>query len=81
MLVIAATNDEVLNHRIFHLAESQHKLVNVVDDQPHCGFIFPSIIDRKSDPNRVPVVEKAPVLARLLREKLKRIATTFRQNR
>ena len=40
MLVIAATNDEVLNHRIFHLAESQHKLVNVVDDQPHCSFIF-----------------------------------------
>ena len=33
MLVIAATNDEVLNHRIFYLAESQHKLVNVVDDQ------------------------------------------------
>ena len=33
MLVIAATNDEILNHRIFYLAESQHKLVNVVDDQ------------------------------------------------
>ncbi|MDU4452329.1 MAG: uroporphyrinogen-III C-methyltransferase [Haemophilus parainfluenzae] len=70
MLVIAATNDEVLNHRIFHLAESQHKLVNVVDDQPHCSFIFPSIIDRNPIQIAISSGGKAPVLARLLREKL-----------
>ena len=70
MLVIAATNDEILNHRIFHLAESQHKLVNVVDDQPHCSFIFPSIIDRNSIQIAISSGGKAPVLARLLREKL-----------
>ena len=70
MLVITATNDEVLNHRIFHLAESQHKLVNVVDDQPHCSFIFPSIIDRNPIQIAISSGGKAPVLARLLREKL-----------
>ena len=70
MLVIAATNDEALNHRIFHLAESQHKLVNVVDDQPHCSFIFPSIIDRNPIQIAISSGGKAPVLARLLREKL-----------
>lgn len=68
--VIAATNDEALNHRIFHLAESQHKLVNVVDDQPHCSFIFPSIIDRSPIQIAISSAGKAPVLARLLREKL-----------
>lgn len=68
--VIAATNDETLNHRIFHLAESQHKLVNVVDDQPHCSFIFPSIIDRSPIQIAISSAGKAPVLARLLREKL-----------
>lgn len=70
MLVIAATNDEILNHRIFHLAESQHKLVNVVDDQPHCSFIFPSIIDRNPIQIAISSGGKAPVFARLLREKL-----------
>lgn len=68
--VIAATSDEALNHRIFHLAESQHKLVNVVDDQPHCSFIFPSIIDRSPIQIAISSAGKAPVLARLLREKL-----------
>ncbi|MBN6065888.1 uroporphyrinogen-III C-methyltransferase [Aggregatibacter actinomycetemcomitans] len=69
-LVIAATNDEQLNQRVFHLAESQHKLVNVVDDQPHCSFIFPSIIDRGALQIAISSAGKAPVLARLLREKL-----------
>ena len=68
--VIAATNDEALNHRIFHLAESQHKLANVVDDQPYCSFIFPSIIDRSPIQIAISSAGKAPVLARLLREKL-----------
>lgn len=69
-LVIAATNDEQLNQRVFRLAESQHKLVNVVDDQPHCSFIFPSIIDRGSLQVAISSAGRAPVLARLLREKL-----------
>ncbi|WP_109077213.1 siroheme synthase CysG [Aggregatibacter kilianii] len=69
-LVIAATNDEQLNQRVFRIAESQHKLVNVVDDQPHCSFIFPSIIDRGALQIAISSAGRAPVLARLLREKL-----------
>ncbi|PVX32727.1 uroporphyrinogen-III C-methyltransferase [Pasteurella langaaensis DSM 22999] len=68
--VIAATDDEQLNHRVFLVAESQHKLVNVVDDQPHCSFIFPSIIDRSPIQVAISSGGSAPVLARLLREKL-----------
>lgn len=68
--VIAATNDEELNHRVFMVAEDQHKLVNVVDDQAHCSAIFPSIIDRSPLQIAISSGGVAPVLVRLLREKL-----------
>ncbi|PPZ30177.1 siroheme synthase, partial [Escherichia coli] len=45
-LVIAATDDAALNAAVFEAANQRHLLVNVVDDQPKCSFIFPSIIDR-----------------------------------
>ncbi|TDQ58971.1 uroporphyrinogen-III C-methyltransferase [Mesocricetibacter intestinalis] len=69
-LVIAATDDEQLNQRVFQAAERRHKLVNVVDDQAHCSFIFPSIIDRHPLQIAISSGGTAPVLARLLREKL-----------
>ncbi|MGC7559617.1 siroheme synthase CysG [Pasteurella sp. PK-2025] len=68
--VIAATDDEQLNQRVFVVAESQQKFVNVVDDQKHCSFIFPSIIDRNPIQVAISSGGTAPVLARLLREKL-----------
>ncbi|HFC3367452.1 TPA: NAD(P)-dependent oxidoreductase [Neisseria gonorrhoeae] len=69
-LIIAASSDQALNRRVFHLAESCQKPVNVVGDRDHCSFIFPSVIDR--DPVQIAVSSSgsAPVLARLLRERL-----------
>nr|WP_314267372.1 siroheme synthase CysG [uncultured Moellerella sp.] len=69
-LVIAATNNEQLNQRIFHDANAQQRWVNVVDDQARCSFIFPSIIDRSPIIVAISSAGKAPVLVRLLREKL-----------
>ncbi|PJG84184.1 siroheme synthase CysG [Caviibacterium pharyngocola] len=69
-LVIAATNDAQLNRRVFLVAEQQQKLINTVDDQAYCSFIFPSIIDRNPIQIAVSSGGAAPVLARLLREKL-----------
>lgn len=69
-LVIAATNDNALNQRIFAAAEAQQRLVNVVDDQPRCSYIFPSIIDRSPVQIVISSGGAAPVLIRLLREKL-----------
>ena len=69
-LVIAATNDSELNYQVFLAAQEQHRLVNVVDDQPHCSYIFPSIIDRSPVQIAISSGGTAPVLARLLREKL-----------
>ena len=69
-LVIAATNNRELNRQVFDAANARHRLVNVVDDQPLCSFIFPSIVDRSPLVVAVSSGGNAPVLARLLREKL-----------
>ncbi|WP_312691367.1 siroheme synthase CysG [Kosakonia sp.] len=69
-LVIAATDDSALNRRVFDAANVRHRLVNVVDDQPLCSFIFPSIVDRSPLLVAISSGGNAPVLARLLREKI-----------
>ncbi|MGM3223783.1 siroheme synthase CysG [Dickeya zeae] len=69
-LVIAATDDGVLNATVFEQANQRQLLVNVVDDQPKCSFIFPSLIDRSPLVVAISSGGQAPVLARLLREKL-----------
>lgn len=69
-LVVTATDDNSLNQQIFSLAQARNLLVNTVDDQAHCSFIFPSIIDRSPIQIAISSGGKAPVLARLLREKL-----------
>lgn len=69
-LVIAATDDNALNAHVYDEANARHKLVNVVDDQPKCSFIFPSIVDRSPLVVAISSSGTAPVLARMLREKL-----------
>lgn len=69
-LAIAATDDNALNAAVFAEADKRRVLANVVDDQPCCSFIFPSIIDRSPLVVAVSSSGQAPVLARLLREKL-----------
>lgn len=68
--VIAATDDGELNSRVFDDASERRLLANVVDDQPKCSFIFPSIVDRSPLVVAISSSGTAPVLARLLREKL-----------
>lgn len=69
-LAVAATNDEGLNEQVFQAAQQRRLLVNTVDDPARCNFIFPSIIDRHPIQIAISSGGKAPVLARLLREKL-----------
>ncbi|WP_174249777.1 siroheme synthase CysG [Candidatus Sodalis sp. SoCistrobi] len=76
-LVIAATDDAALNARVSQCAEQRHLLANVVDDQPYCSFIFPSIIDRAPIMVAISSGGTAPVLARILREKLESMLPTF----
>ena len=69
-LVIAATDNSELNAQVYQDATARHLLANVVDDQPKCSFIFPSIVDRSPLVVAISSSGTAPVLARLLREKL-----------
>lgn len=71
--VIVATNDNLLNERIYHDAHAQHLFVNVVDTPHLCDFIFPAIIDRSPVVIGVSSNGKAPVLARLIRAKIESI--------
>jgi uroporphyrin-III C-methyltransferase / precorrin-2 dehydrogenase / sirohydrochlorin ferrochelatase len=70
LLVIAATDHEDVNAAVYDAASARNMLVNTVDDQPKCGFIFPSIIDRSPILIAISSFGTAPVLARRLREKL-----------
>ena len=42
--VIAAGEDVEENHRIAEICRERRILVNVVDDQEYCDFVFPSLI-------------------------------------
>ncbi|MBK4775682.1 uroporphyrinogen-III C-methyltransferase [Candidatus Pantoea edessiphila] len=69
-LVIAATNDAILNENIYKEANIRFKLVNVVDDKFNCNFIFPAIIDRSPVLIAISSSGTSPILVRILREKL-----------
>jgi len=69
-LVIAATSDNALNKRVAALAESRRIFVNVVDDSALCSFHVPAVIDRSPLTIAISSGGDAPMLARLLRERL-----------
>lgn len=75
-LVIAATDDDALNQRVSAAANARYRLVNVVDNQPLCSVVFPSIVDRS--PLLIAIFSggSAPVLSRLIREKIEALLPT-----
>ena len=70
VLVIAATDDRIVNQRVYDLAGMQNIPVNVVDNPGQSSFIVPSIIDRSPVQVAVSTGGASPVLARLLRARL-----------
>lgn len=69
-LVIAATDDPALHRDIVALAEARRLFVNVVDDAEQSSFHVPAVIDRSPVTIAVSSGGHAPMLARLLRERL-----------
>jgi uroporphyrin-III C-methyltransferase/precorrin-2 dehydrogenase/sirohydrochlorin ferrochelatase len=72
LLVIAATSDRAVNHAVADAARAALRLCNVVDDPAVSTFISPSVVDRSPLLIAVSSGGQAPVLARLVRQRLER---------
>ena len=45
-LVIAATDDPAVNHRVSVLCRKRHIAVNTADDPENCSFLFPALVQQ-----------------------------------
>jgi uroporphyrin-III C-methyltransferase/precorrin-2 dehydrogenase/sirohydrochlorin ferrochelatase len=72
-LVVAATSDDAVNKQVAEAAETQQIFCNLVDAPQAASGIMPSLIDRSPLMVAVSSGGRAPVLARLLRERLEAI--------
>lgn len=70
VLVIAATNQPLVNRRVADMARRWQLPVNVVDDPSRSTFIMPAIVDRSPLIIAISSSGATPVLARLLRARL-----------
>jgi precorrin-2 dehydrogenase/sirohydrochlorin ferrochelatase len=75
-LVIAATDDNSVNHMVWAEASQQGCLINVVDDPEHSTFILPAIFQRGEMSVAVSTGGGSPALARRLRERLEKLIGT-----
>jgi len=69
-LVIAATDDEKLNHEISETAQKRGLLINAVDQPADCNFIVPSIVKRGDLIVAISTSGKSPALAKKLRKEM-----------
>jgi precorrin-2 dehydrogenase/sirohydrochlorin ferrochelatase len=71
-LVIAATDDALLNRRVSQAAQQRGLLVNAVDQPSDCNFIVPSVLTRGDLLIAVSTSGKSPAFAKKVRVELER---------
>ncbi len=72
-LVISATDESELNKQVYNDAQAGGAVVNVVDDPPHCDFIFPAVLRRNCLTTAISTDGHAPFMAGHLRMVLENI--------
>jgi uroporphyrin-III C-methyltransferase / precorrin-2 dehydrogenase / sirohydrochlorin ferrochelatase len=72
-IIIAATDDSLVNSSISSIAQDKKIPVNVVDSPDLSSFIMPSIVDRSPLIIAVSSSGKAPILSRIIRAKLETV--------
>lgn len=70
LMVIAATDNTVLNREIYRLCSEKHIFINSVDDPENCSFIFPAVVKGENFTIAVSTAGKSPIYARYLKEKI-----------
>ena len=70
VLAIAATDDRAVNEAVAAAGRERNVLVNVVDVAELSSFIVPAIVDRSPLVIAISTGGVAPVLARLVRERV-----------
>ena len=75
VLVVAATDDEVLNHRVAECAKALHIPVNTVDRIEDCSFIFPSYIRQQNLVGAFSSGGNSPVLTQYLKKEMAKVMT------
>lgn len=76
-IVIAATDDNALNHKIAEYCRSKGIMVNAVDQKADCSFIFPSYVKEKNLVAAFSSGGNSPVLTQYLKSKEKEVLTPF----
>lgn len=76
-MVIAATDDNALNHEIAEYCKAKNIMVNAVDQKADCSFIFPSYIKEKNLVAAFSSGGNSPVLTQYLKGKEQEILTPF----
>jgi precorrin-2 dehydrogenase/sirohydrochlorin ferrochelatase len=69
-LVVAATNNPVVNRAVFREATDKNLLCNAVDDPPFCDFYFPSVVRRGDLQIAISTAGASPALAQRLRKEI-----------
>ena len=69
-LVIGATDDPSLNHRIYKDAETLHILCNIADQPEICNFILPAVVHRGDLIIAISTSGSSPAYAKQLRKDL-----------
>ncbi len=76
-MVIAATDDNALNHEIAEYCRANGIMVNAVDQKADCSFIFPSYIKEKNLVAAFSSGGNSPVMTQYLKGKEQEILTPF----
>jgi precorrin-2 dehydrogenase/sirohydrochlorin ferrochelatase len=69
-LVVAATDNPVVNRTVYQEATEKNVLCNAVDDPPFCDFYFPSVVRRGDLQIAISTSGASPALAQRLRKEI-----------
>ncbi len=69
-MVVAATDNKELNHRVSESALKKGLLINAVDQPVDCNFFFPSIVKKGDLTIAISTSGKSPALSKRIRERL-----------